>query len=74
MRIEEIETKMSHGDCSAEMLEHFISALKRVPKRVRCQHCYTTAASMSSQFHKQAISLIQYGLAEHCDSCFCGSK
>lgn len=68
MRIEEIETKMAYGDCSAEMLEHFISALKRVPKRVRCQHCYTTAASMSSQFHKQAISLIQYGLTEHCDS------
>ena len=68
MRIEEIETKMAHGDCSAEMLEHFISALKRVPKRVRCQHCYTTAASMPSQFHKQAISLIQYGLTEHCDS------
>ena len=68
MRIEEIETKMAHGDCSAEILDLFKTALKRVPKRVRCQHCYTTAASMSSQFHKQAISLIQYGLTEHCDS------
>lgn len=68
MKIAEIEAKMARGDCSAEMLDHFIAALKRVPKSGRCQHCYTTAASMPSRFHKQAISLIQYGLTEHCDS------
>ena len=68
MKIAEIEAKIECGDCSAEMLDLFKTALKRVPKRGRCQHCYTTAASMPSRMNKQAISLIQYGLAEYCDS------
>ena len=70
MKIAEIVAKIECGDCSAEMLDLFKTALKRVPKSGRCQHCYTTAASMPSRFHKQAISLIQYGLTEHCDSWF----
>ena len=70
MKIAQIEAKLKHGECSAEMLDLFKSALKRVPQSGRCQHCYTTAASMPSCFHKQAISLIQYGLTEYCDDWF----
>ena len=70
MKIAEIEAKIERGECSAEMLDLFKMALKRVPKRGRCQHCYTTAASMPSRFNKQAISLIQYGLTEYCDNWF----
>ena len=70
MKIAEIEAKIENGDCSEEILNLFKSALKRVPKSGRCQHCYTTAVSMSPRFHKEAISLIQYGLTEHCDSWF----
>ena len=68
MKIAEIEAKIANGDCSEEMLCLFKTALKHVPKIGRCQHCYTTAASMPSHFHSQAISLIQYGLAQHCDN------
>lgn len=68
MKIAEIEARIERGDCSEETLELFKAALKRVPKAGRCQHCYTTAATMSPRFHTQAISLIQYGLSEHCDS------
>jgi len=70
LKIAEIEAKIELGECSAEMLDLFKSALKRVPKSGRCQHYYTTAASMPSRFHKQAISLIQYGLKEYCDDWF----
>ena len=68
MKIAEIETKIMSGKCSEEMFDLFETALKHVSKNNRCQHCYTTAASMPLRFHKQAISLIQYGLTEHCDS------
>jgi tetratricopeptide (TPR) repeat protein len=68
VKIAEIEAKIANGDCSEEMLCLFKTALKHVPKIGRCQHCYTTAASMPSHFHSQAISLIQYGLAQHCDN------
>ena len=68
MKIAEIKARIECGECTAEMLDLFKSALKRVPKSHRCQHCYTTAVSMPSNFNKQAISLIQYGLTEHCDN------
>ena len=68
MKIAEIEAKIENGDCSEEILNLFKLALKRVPKSGRCQHCYTTAASMSPRFHNEAISLIKYGLTEYCDS------
>ncbi len=68
MRIAEIEAWLEQGNCSEEIMELFQTALKRVPKSGRCQHCYTTAASMPIRYCKQAISLIEYGLSEHCDS------
>ena len=70
MKIAEIKARIERGECTAEMLDLFKAALKRVPKSGRCQHCYTTAAAMPSHFNKQAISLIQYGLTEHCDNWF----
>lgn len=68
MKISEIEAELTQGHCTEEMLGAFQSALKRVPQRSRCQHCYTTAAAMPPQCSKQAIALIEYGLSEHCSS------
>lgn len=68
MRISEIEKRMEKGNFSDETLEQFKSALKRVPKANRCQHCYTTANTMPPRYYRQAIALIQYGLQEHCSS------
>lgn len=68
MKIAEIEAKMERGDCSPEMLDAFKTALKRVPKADRCQHCYTTAAGMPGKCRKEAIALIGLGLAEYCES------
>lgn len=65
MKIAEIEARIERGDCSEEILALFKMALKRVPKANRCQHCYTTAATMSPQFYTKAIALIQYGLSEY---------
>lgn len=70
MKIEEIKREIAHGDCSAETMELFKTALRRVPKRNRCQHCYTLAASMPPRLYEQAIALIQYGLEEHCEDWF----
>ncbi len=67
MKIAEIEAKIERGDCREETIELFKSALKRVPKSYRCQHCYTTAASMPPYYHKQAIEMIEYGLREYCN-------
>ncbi len=68
MKIAEIEAKMEQGNCSEEIMELFRTALKRVPKSGRCQHCYATAAAMPIRYYKQAISLIEYGLSVHCDN------
>ena len=68
MKIADIEAQIERGDCSEEAIELFKTALKRVPKANRCQHCYTTAAAMPPHCYKQAISVIQYGLDEHCGS------
>lgn len=68
MKIAEIEAKIEQGDCSEEIMEMFRTALKRVPKSGRCQHCYITAAKMPFCDHRQAISLIEYGISEHCNN------
>ena len=67
MKIADIEAKIEQGDCSEGTIELFKAALKRVPKYNRCQHCYTTAAAIPPRFYKQAITMIQYGLDEHCN-------
>ncbi len=66
MKITEIENKIISGDCSQETMELFKTALKRVPKSNRCQHCYTTAVSMKPRYYIQAVELIQYGLDSDC--------
>lgn len=68
MKIAEIEAKIEQGDCSEEIMGLFRTALKRVPKSGRCQHCYITAAKMPLCDHRQAVSLIEYGISEHCSN------
>lgn len=68
MKIAEVEERLTRGDCSLEMLDAFKTALKRVPKKLRGQHCYTTAAAMPGKCRKEAIALIELGLAEYCES------
>lgn len=69
MKIAEIEERIISGDCSQDTIELFKTALKRVPKSNRCQHCYTTAVSMKSRYYRQAVELIQYGLELDCTDC-----
>lgn len=65
MKITEVEEKLIQ-QYSDELLEKFKTALKRVPKNNRCQHCYTTAVAIKAPYIEQAIELIQYGLT-FCD-------
>ena len=44
MKIAEIKARIERGECTAEMLDLFKTALKRVPKSGRCQHCAPCAA------------------------------
>lgn len=69
MKISEIEERLARGECSEELIAEFKTALKRVPKNNRCQHCYTTAASMSIEYYDQAIELINFGL-DQCGDCW----
>ena len=66
MKIAEIEAQMKQGNCSDKIMELFRTALRRVPESNRCQHCYVTAAAMPLQCHEQALSLIAFGVSEHC--------
>lgn len=70
IRIGEIEALMCQGVFSEDILAQFQTALKRVPKAGRCQHCYTTAAQMAQKNEKAALELLQLGLREYCDSWF----
>ncbi|HIR31467.1 MAG TPA: hypothetical protein IAB83_05645 [Candidatus Faecousia faecavium] len=66
MKIAEIEAQMKQGNCSDKIMELFRTALRRVPESNRCQHCYVTASAMPLQCHEQALSLIAFGMSEHC--------
>ena len=66
MKIAEIEAQMKQGNCSDKIMELFRTALRRVPESNRCQHCYVTASAMPLQCHEQALSLIAFGVSEHC--------
>ncbi len=67
MKIAEVEAEIKKGDCSEETMELFRRALRRVPAEGRCGHCYVTAAEIPRRCYRQAISIIEYGLSEHCD-------
>ncbi len=62
LKIAEIEQELLQDNVTEENIETFKTALKRVPKNSRCQHCYTTAVAMKPCFSQQALSLIEYGL------------
>jgi len=66
MKIAEIKEKLIKGNATDEMVEEFKTALKRVPRNQRSQHCYTTAVAMKVRNSGQAIALIEYGL-QLCD-------
>lgn len=67
MKISEIEEKMEREGFSEQLFSEFQSALKRVPKYLRSQHCYTTAYGFMKKDSKNAIRLIHYGL-EFCEN------
>ncbi len=62
MRLSEIEEMLAKGHCSPELLDQFKTALRRSPKAMRPQHCYTTAAAMPVKCFPQAKALIEYSL------------
>ncbi|MBE6932572.1 MAG: hypothetical protein E7464_04215 [Ruminococcaceae bacterium] len=62
MKITEIEKKIEQGYFSEPLFIEFQAALKRVPKRMRCQHCYTSAYYLKDKRPKDGIRLIQFGL------------
>ena len=62
MRLSEIEEALVQGRCTSELLDQFKTALRRSPKAMRPQHCYTTAAAMPGRCFPQARELIEYSL------------
>lgn len=67
MKISEIEEQFCAGNFSEQLFSEFQIALKRVPKNLRSQHCYTTAYSMRETDAENAERLLLYGL-EHCEN------
>ena len=62
MKISEIESKIRQGCFSEQIFADFQTALKRVPKKSRCQYCYTTALYLKDKRPKDGIRMIQFGL------------
>ena len=62
MKLSEIEEAITSGKCTPELLERFKAALSRAPKKMRPQHCYTTAAAMPEWCFPMAVELLEYSL------------
>ena len=62
MRLSEIEEAITLGKCTPELLEQFKTALRRSPKNMQPQHCFTTAAAMPGWCFPMARELIEYSL------------
>lgn len=62
MRLSEIEEALTLGKCTPELLEQFKAALRRAPKGMRPQHCYTVAAAMPLWQFPMAVELLEYSL------------
>ncbi len=62
MKLSEIEEAITSGKCTPELLEQFKAALRRAPKNMRPQHCYTTAAAMPAWCFPMAKELLEYSL------------
>lgn len=69
VKISQIEAVLCRGDITDENISAFKTALRRVPKAARCQHCYTTAVSFPKEEWEAAVALIRYGL-ETCECCW----
>lgn len=62
MRLSQIEAAIASGKCTPELLAQFKTALRRAPKDLRPQHCYTTAAAMPARCFPMAVELLEYSL------------
>jgi len=62
MKLSQIEEAITLGKCTPELLKQFKAALRRAPKAMRPQHCYTTAAAMPLWQFPMAVELLQYSL------------
>ena len=62
MKLSEIEEALTLGKCTPELLEQFKAALRRAPKGMRPQHCYTVAAAMPLWQFPMAVELLEYSL------------
>lgn len=74
MKIAEVEKLIVRDGLSDNLFEEFKLSLKRVPKLLRCQHCYITAYELrikkASKKQKRknfenALKLIEYGIENH---------
>lgn len=75
MKISEIEKLIESSGLTDENFEEFKLSLKRVPKAMRCQHCYLTAYKLRTAGNnpkniKDAVRLIEYGIENHPDNDF----
>lgn len=77
MKIAEVEKLIESEGLSEQLFEEFKLSLKRVPKLMRCQHCYITAYNLriSKGDEKQrrknnedALRLIQFGIDHHLEN------
>ncbi len=74
MKIAEVEKLITENGLSDELFEEFKESLKRVPKILRCQHCYITAYNLrikkankkrKRKNFEDALKLIEYGIENH---------
>lgn len=74
MKIAEVEELIKRDGLSDELFEEFKLSLKRVPKILRCQHCYITAYHLRTKKagkrqkrknFEDAVKLIEYGIESH---------
>ncbi len=62
MKLSDLESALIQGKCTPELLEQFKTALRRAPKNMRPQHCFTTAAAMPERRFPMAKELLEYSL------------
>ena len=74
MKIAEVEKLITENGLSDELFEEFKESLKRVPKNLRCQHCYITAYNLrikkankkqKRKNFEDALKMIEYGIENH---------
>ena len=74
MKIADVEALIEKNGLSDELFEEFKTSLKRVPKILRCQHCYITAYRLRTgkaakrqkrKNFEDALRLIEYGIENH---------